>query len=198
MLQKEANRTTRRVNATKDKALEVIHIKDQRIQSAQVKSYRQEQQIIERQHILENNLRREQNIKQSVTFKHQMVESHRREMAHKLKDEAKEMGERMAKSLLEEAEKKKRMCDKVRLREAAVKERKQRDQEEKFRKKHELCIAKLAQEEMEARKAEALVKELAKQERAHIKRLKEAQRQQAEVLCQLEHLFTSTLADNSV
>lgn len=164
-------------------------MKNERVKTAQEKASRQAQRAVDRQRILENNLRREREIKLTVTYKHDLVESHRREIVHKVKDETKAICERVAQAQAEEVQRKRRSRDEVRRQEAETKERKRRELQDRIRKTHEIHLQKLAREEAEAARAEALVQSLAAQEREQMQRLRDAQKEQAEVLNRLEHLF---------
>ena len=198
LLQKEEDRSRRKIEQTKERALEILALRDEnerRMQSlidANEQKRRLQQQLHERNITLDQESRKIRS--------EQALEVHR-----KKKDEVNEVQEeknRMRKEMLElqriEYEKKKQRRALVRQQEEEARKRREDERREQERRTLQYYATKAQEEEAEARRAERLVKELERKEKEWIERLRNVQEMQETAFVELEDALQKELMEMSL
>ena len=190
LLQKEEERARKKIDDTKERASEIIHMRNEN--EKRMKEYLgagdQEKKL--RAELNRRNKERDEQTKKALEQVHGQILNKRKENASNLQSQKKQLTKFMLKEQEKELRMKQRKRDEVKRLEQAAKEKRERERKERERKTREIYEKKAAEEEAEARRAEKLVKELERKEREWISKLKDAQNIQEYAYEELETALT--------
>eukprot|EP01041_Mallomonas_annulata_P011531 gene11531-24123_t len=186
LLQKEEDRSKKKIEQTRDRALEILALRDENEKRLQdlIDATDAKRQYQKKLHARNTTLEQESR---------QIREERMEEIQRRKKDEALEVQEHkktLRKELMAterlEREKKQRQRELIKKQEEEAKQRKEQERRENERRIHEMNIMKAKQEEAEAVKAEKLVRALEKKEREYIEKLRNVQISQESAFERLE------------
>ena len=195
MLQKEEERARKKIEQTKERALEILLMRAEN--EKRVLNYVEATgKNTEHRRILQSKARendyemRRQRAEQLESIHHK-----RREEVTEMQHEKKELSRIMLKDQEKDLRMKQRMREEIRKKEEEARNRREMEKRENDRKTKEAYEKKAAAEESDARKAEKLVKSLEKREREWMIKLRDAQTVQETAFEQLE---TALLGDSQI
>lgn len=175
LLQKEEERARKKIDDTKERASEIITMRNEN--EKRMKEYLgagdQEKKL--REELNRRNKERDEATKKALEHVHGQILNRRKENAAALQGQKKQLTKFMIKEQEKELRLKQKKRDEVKRLQEAAKAKREKERREKERRTREIYEKKAAAEEKEANKAEKLVKELERKEREWIAKLKEAQ-----------------------
>lgn len=187
MIQKEEERARRKIQETKERAAEIIALRQEN--ERRVQAYvnatgevRQLQQVM-----LAKNREQDQEGRKAREQRLQILQSKKKEEVGEMQMEKKYLSALMLQDQQRIIEEKQRKRDEVKKAEELIRMKKEQERLERERKRKEFYAKKLHDEEVEAKKAEKLVKLLERKEREWIERLRTTQTIQDTAFEQLEH-----------
>lgn len=171
MLQKEEERARRKIEQTKDKACEILNMRDENFKRVEKFVMAAEEEQLLQASLHEKNLSLDNNIREKRLKQSAKVLNQRKNAVHAMRDKKKVNETIMLENLTKELEAKQHRRDLVKKAEEERRLKKERLKQEAERKKHEIFLKKAMQEEDEARKAEALVRQLEAKEKEWLQKL---------------------------
>ena len=187
MLQKEEERARKKIDQTRDRAGEILSMRDEneRRMQAYIEASGEEKSL--QRQLQERNKQNEIETKQALAMQAQKILSKRKEDAHLLNLEKRNMTKMLIREQENELRLKQKKREEVRKMEEEARLKREEEKRENDRKVRELYEQKAAAEEAEARRAEKLVKALEKKEREWMAKLSEAQTIQEAAFGHLEY-----------
>jgi hypothetical protein len=190
LLQKEEERARKKIDDTKERASEIITMRNEN--EKRMKEYLgagdQEKKL--REELNRRNKERDEATKKALEQVHGQILNRRKENAAALQGQKKQLTKFMIKEQEKELRLKQKKRDEVKRIQEAAKAKREKERKEKERRTREIYEKKAQAEEEEARKAEKLVKELERKEREWISKLKDAQNIQEYAYEELETALT--------
>ncbi len=187
MLQKEEERARRKIDLTKERASEILAMRNEN--EKRMHAYMDasgEEKALQRE-LQERNKEQEIETKRALASQAHRILSQRREDAHMLNMEKKNMTKQLIKDQEKELRLKQKKRDEVRRMEDEARLKREEEKRESDRRMRELNEQKAAAEEAEAMRAEKLVRALERREREWMNRLQEAQNIQEAAFGHLEY-----------
>lgn len=186
MIQKEEERARKKIEQTKERALEIMALRQESEKRVNefIRATGEEEQL--RKVLLAKNKEQEFEGKVARAQRVETLINRRREGVTELKMEKKQMTQQMIDEQERQLRKKQEKREEIKRMEEAIRLKKEAEQREKERKIREYHEQRMLQEEEEARKAAKLVKALEKKEREWIEKLRQAQTIQESAFEQLE------------
>ena len=186
LLQKEEERARRKVDQTKERALDILAMREENERRTQeLKKVAEEEQRI-REEVHKKNFATEEQSRVLKRLHVDAVMKQRRQEVEQLRDQKQVLRDEMLRIKAADVKKKQQMRVKIRQKEEEA--RVKRDEERRLheQKIREYYEQKAKQEEAEARRAEKLVKKLERKEREWVEKLRTAQQIQESVFTDLE------------
>lgn len=187
LLQKEEERARKKIDQTKERATEIISMRDEneRRMRAYIEASSEEKAL--QRELQERNKEMEIETKRALAMQSQRILHKRKEDAHVLNQEKRNLTRQLIKEQENELRMKQQRREEVRRMEEEARARREHEKREQDRRLREMLEAKAAAEEAEARRAEKLVKALEKKEREWMTKLQEAQSIQEAAFGHLEY-----------
>jgi len=186
LLQKEEERARKKIDQTKDRASEILAMRDEnekRIQ-AYVGAVNEERSNQLKQQMKNKEI--DQESRKNRMQQAELITSKRKEDVSAMLQEKKALTKLMLKEQEKELKEKQKKRDEVKKQEELARLKREQEKREQDRRVQEMYEKKAAMEEYEARKAEKLVKALERKEREWMEKLKQAQNVQELAFEQLE------------
>lgn len=192
LLKKEEDKAKKRTLKTKQKALEVLLIREEQESRYHNQLAVDESEKYQIQEIHDKNILAENQLRNSTVLRSEEIKRKKKEDARGIKSEKQQITHQILREQEEEYLLKKKKCDDVRRMECLARKRREEEKRQYEFKLKEAYRVKIAREEAEALEAERVVKELERQEAEYIKKLQIVQRNQDEILNTLESLLLCT------
>ena len=186
MLQKEEELARKKIEQTKERAMEILVMRSENEKRVQeyVEASDKDQQY--QRYLQVKNKESDQESRRQRMNQLETIYYKRREDVTEMQQERKQITKAMLREQEQELRLKQKKAEEVRKREEEFRLKKEQERRENERRIREENERKTAAEESEARKAEKLVKMLEKREREWMLKLKEAQTVQESAFVQLE------------
>lgn len=186
LLQKEEERARRKIEQTKDRASEILSMRDENYKRVErfVRSAEEEASLQNTLH--EKNLAMDANARQTRMSQIKKVLTQRQQAVRNMRDQKKEHEQALLSNYEKDLAAKQQKRDAVKYKEEVARLKKIAMKEAAERKKREEFLAKAAEQEREARKAEEFVKMLERKEKDWFSRLQQTQAVQENAYIYLE------------
>lgn len=187
LLQKEEERARRKIEQTKDRASDILSMRDENYKRVErfVRSAEEEAALQNSLH--EKNLQMDQQARETRLNQIHKVLSQRQEAVRNMRQQKKEHEKVLLSNYEKELAAKQKKRDLVKQKEEIARMKKIALREAKEKKKHEMFLKKAAEEEREARKAEQFVQMLEQKEKEWFSRLQNTQEVQENAYVYLEN-----------
>jgi septal ring factor EnvC (AmiA/AmiB activator) len=193
LLQKEEERARKKIDQTKDRANEILAMRDENERRMEAfVSASNEEKALQRE-LQERNKQNEIETKQALAMQSQKILARRKEDAHLLNLEKRNMTKMLIREQESELRLKQKKREEIRNLEEQIRMKRDMEKQENERRIREQYEKRAAAEESEARRAEKLVRALEQKEKEWMSKLAEAQTIQEAAFGHLEY---SLLRDN--
>jgi hypothetical protein len=175
LLQKEEERARKKIDQTKDRAMEILMMRAENEKRIDAYIRATEDDVQYQRELQERNKEAEYQARKARNEIHNNIKSKRREDANEVQQERRLLTKFMLKEQARDLHLKQKKAEEVRKREDEARRRKEREKEEYDRKVREEYERRALMESEEARKAEKLVKALERKEREWMMKLRTTQ-----------------------
>mmetsp|Transcript_25157 Transcript_25157/g.25358 ORF Transcript_25157/g.25358 Transcript_25157/m.25358 type:complete len:296 (+) Transcript_25157:274-1161(+) len=175
LLQKEEERSIKKIEQTKERALEILALRDENEKRLQtlIDANDYTKRVQKQRH--QRNLEIEQESRKVKMTNAEEILQKKREAAQRIQRQKQAMRMESLTQERIEHEKKQKQRELIRKQEEEIRQRKEMEKKEHEKRVHESFVAKCKQEEAEADRAEKLVRALEKKEREWIEKLRTVQ-----------------------
>ena len=191
LLKKEEEKAKKRINETKEKALDIVNLRDENEKKFQQSIILNEKSIYTTKSMAESNKNKANNIHKSMIQKSEELIQTRIKNANKIKQEKEVLSQRIIQEQQQDLIKKKLIRDNIIKQQETA--RIKRDLEKKIQenKRIQYYKTKIEKQEKDAIEAEAQVYKLERKESEYIHKLHNTQLIQNEILTKIENLLIS-------